>query len=651
MKQYRNVHIDFHTGITVPGVGEMFNKEEFQKSLVDAHVDSVQVFAKCHHGLFYYPTKLGTMHPSLKFDLLGEQLKACKEIGVSATAYVTIGYSELDADAHPEWAAYDFDTKKPFTFDYDFNAKPTDPRPFCSWRVLCMSNPEYQKHILDIVREVGELYAPDGFLFDICAVGEPCVCPSCVKGMKEQGLDPENKEDATKYFIQQRLAFAKKVREVQNETRPDGLLFFNGTAELEKPELFEMNSFLSMEDLPSWWGGYDKLPARAFACRASGMHIIGMTGKFHKTWGEFGGFKNPEALRYEAATMLAYGAGCSIGDQLHPSGKVDEFTYKNIGYAYSYSQKIEPWCKNVSPVSKLCIILSKELKSVVGLSKMLLERQCEFDVSDGENGLDGYTCIIVPNNPKISEKGKANIKKFIESGKKAVLLGNAVKTIDAGIEYVGESEYELDYFEKGDGMITLSYGKAHVVKADGFRVLAKIRNPYFKVRTYLDYCSHDNTPYSWDEVEYPACVESGNVLYFAHDVGTNYDVSGSYYLREYFLDAFTEFWKDNTYTLTNMLSQSRAVLNRDNDGEFYALHLMSALPCQRGYCNVLEDFPEMHDVCVEIKTDDKITSATLEPQNKKIKLKKIKGGYVVKMPTWSVHQLVVLKIDKKSKNK
>jgi hypothetical protein len=54
---------------------------------------------------------------------------------------------------------------------------------------------------------------------------------------------------------------------------------------------------------------------------------LGMTGKFHTTWGEFGGFKHPNALRYECAAMLAYGAKCSVGDQLHPLGRMDESTY------------------------------------------------------------------------------------------------------------------------------------------------------------------------------------------------------------------------------------------------------------------------------------------------------------------------------------
>ncbi|MCZ8098068.1 MAG: hypothetical protein O9972_09145 [Burkholderiales bacterium] len=49
-----------------------------------------------------------------------------------------------------------------------------------------------------------------------------------------------------------------------------------------------------------------------------------MTGKFHTTWGEFGGFKTADALRYVASAMLAFGAACSVGDQVHPSGELEE---------------------------------------------------------------------------------------------------------------------------------------------------------------------------------------------------------------------------------------------------------------------------------------------------------------------------------------
>ena len=47
------------------------------------------------------------MHPNLNFDLLGEQIKACHEIGIKAPIYLTVGWSANDAKLHPEWCMRD----------------------------------------------------------------------------------------------------------------------------------------------------------------------------------------------------------------------------------------------------------------------------------------------------------------------------------------------------------------------------------------------------------------------------------------------------------------------------------------------------------------------------------------------------------------
>ncbi len=54
-----------------------------------------------------------------------------------------------------------------------------------------------------------------------------------------------------------------------------------------------MNTHAELEDLPTTWGGYDKLPLEAKFHLGKGTPIVAMSGKFHKAWGEFGGFKHP----------------------------------------------------------------------------------------------------------------------------------------------------------------------------------------------------------------------------------------------------------------------------------------------------------------------------------------------------------------------
>jgi len=60
----RQVHLDFHTPPFIGDVGRDFAPQAFAARLEKARVDSITVFAKCHHGMSYYPTKIGTQHPA-----------------------------------------------------------------------------------------------------------------------------------------------------------------------------------------------------------------------------------------------------------------------------------------------------------------------------------------------------------------------------------------------------------------------------------------------------------------------------------------------------------------------------------------------------------------------------------------------------------
>ena len=62
----RKVHLDFHTSPYIPNMGERFDKKQFQEQLKKGNVQSITLFAKCHHGYTTYglPTRL-TIHTRL----------------------------------------------------------------------------------------------------------------------------------------------------------------------------------------------------------------------------------------------------------------------------------------------------------------------------------------------------------------------------------------------------------------------------------------------------------------------------------------------------------------------------------------------------------------------------------------------------------
>ena len=91
-------------------------------------------------------------------------------------------------------------------------------------------------------------------------------------------------------------------------------------------DAYRSYSHLELESLPTGGWGYDHFPASARYADYLGFDFLGQTGKFHTSWGDFGGFKHPDALVYETAQMSALGAKCLVGDQLHPSGRMNRAT-------------------------------------------------------------------------------------------------------------------------------------------------------------------------------------------------------------------------------------------------------------------------------------------------------------------------------------
>src|SRR6185437_1046531 len=99
----RQVHLDFHTSECIPDVGAAFSEKEFQAALKLGRINSITLFAKCHHSWSYYPTRIGRPHPNLVTDLLGRQIAACHAIGVRCPIYYPVGWSSNDAADHPDW--------------------------------------------------------------------------------------------------------------------------------------------------------------------------------------------------------------------------------------------------------------------------------------------------------------------------------------------------------------------------------------------------------------------------------------------------------------------------------------------------------------------------------------------------------------------
>ena len=88
---------------------------------------------------------------------------------------------------------------------------------------------------------------------------------------------------------------------------PEALVFYNSRTVLGIRDELDNYTHIEIESLPTGGWGYSHLQQRVRHMRTLGKQLVGMNGRFHKSWGDFGGLKNQAALDYECLSFLANG--------------------------------------------------------------------------------------------------------------------------------------------------------------------------------------------------------------------------------------------------------------------------------------------------------------------------------------------------------
>jgi len=217
----RQVHLDFHTSPWIPDVASEFNAREFAKTFREARIESVTIFAKCHHGMSYYPTKTGTMHPALHGrDLMGEMIEALHRENIRCPIYTTVGWEEDVAHRYPAWRQM----RKNGTFA-ETNAVGQAPG---RWKFLNFIHPDYQEYIEAHVREILGNYEIDGLFFDILFFdGDSCWSEESVSFREQHHLLGTDLGTQVKFENAAQAAFTRRFTDLIRGLRPEASIFYN----------------------------------------------------------------------------------------------------------------------------------------------------------------------------------------------------------------------------------------------------------------------------------------------------------------------------------------------------------------------------------------------------------------------------------------
>jgi hypothetical protein len=657
--RFRQVHLDFHTSEAIAGVGAAFDAEEFAETLAAARVNSVTCFARGHHGWLYYPSKAfpERIHPHLKCDLLPMQIEACHRRGIRVPIYITVQWDHYTAERHPEWLIVCADG----TLGRDRAAGVYQPG---FYRFLCLNSP-YVEFLRAHVKEVLETMPVDGIFFDIVQA-KGCSCARCRRDMAAAGLDAADPAARAQFARNLVADFTAEMTAFVRRHNEDCTIFYNsghvGPGHRAWQEAF---THWELESLPSGGWGYMHFPVAQRFARTTGLACLGMTGKFHTSWGDFHSFKNPAALQFECFHMLALNAGCSIGDQLPPSGRICRDTYRLIGAVYGEVEKKEPFCRGATAVTEIGLLTPEEFAggghsrlapAAVGATRMLQELRHQFDIVDSRSDFAGCRLLILPDEIPVGGELLGKLERFLAGGGKVLASyrsgldpsGEAFALKALGVRLLGEAPYSPDFLVPSERIGTSLPATEHVMylrglevaAAGGAEVLAGVNVPYFN-RTWEHFCSHRHTP-SAGKAGYPGVVATDAAVYFAHPVFTQYNANAPRWCKVLVADAIDRLLGEPLVRV-EAPSGALAMLNEQPDERRWVLHLLHYVPERRGAdFDTIEDVIPLFDVKVSLRADREIADVRTAQEGEALPFETRNGRIEFALPRLEGHQMIEL---------
>ncbi len=549
----RQVHLDFHTSPHIPDVGCEFDGAAFARTFAEAHVNSVTVFAKCHHGMCYYPTETGTQHPALVGgsgggDLLGEQIQALHRAGIRAPIYTTVVWEEDVAFKHPEWRQI----SRAGGFAGGENPQPG------GWKYNNFLHPDYQDYIEAHVREVLGRYGDevDGLFFDILFFHpDACWSDESARWRAARGLRGPDAATHARFESAAQGAFTDRFTRLVHGLRPEATLFYNSqnTAFVDaavgvRPRLKDYTHF-EVESLPSGFWGYQHFPRLARQVAATGTPWLGMTGRFQRMWGDFGGIKPQAALEYECFRSQALGGANSVGDQLPPRGTLDAAAYDLIGAVYAQCEAAEPFYADSAALPQVGV-LSPHFPGLEGRATgtseegavlMCEEAHYECTVLDDASDLDTVSLLLLPDSVVITPRLGGKLARFHAGGGGLILSHRSGFDAEGRwalgflpLAFHGDTDRWPNYWRaRPDFAPELSrsdrvfYARGlNVTPGPGAEILVDRVPPYFQ-RTDIHFSSHFQTPPVAEAGPFPAVVAGERFVYFADPLFREYRQTGN----------------------------------------------------------------------------------------------------------------------------
>jgi hypothetical protein len=541
-----------------------------------AGIDAAMVYACCHNGNCYYPTKVGHMHKNLHGrDIFGEIVSLLRQAKITPIAYYTTIYHNQSAITHPDWRMQ------------DITGAQHDRRYWWS----CPNSDGYLEFVKAQISEV-IVYDIDGIFIDMTFWPVVCYCPNCrAKFLHETGREIPvtlNWRDPEWIHFQRfrERTLVAFTNELTNciKTQRDITVTYQSSLIIQGYMMGQTNGIADSSDYTSgdFYGGkYQHILGTKVLAAATKNHPYEFMTSRCVNLNDHTSMKSEAELRCEAATTLANGGAAFFIDAINPDGTLEASVYERLG---KVSTSLAPFVKilktyqpiltantgiylsmlshidekmNGTPI-KLMVdnpwqySMTPPVEEMTGVSTILTQMHHPYCVVRNDAKLSEISSLVINDARFMTHNEADRIRFFVRNGGILIATGltslfdiNGTDLQDFlladvfGVSYSGQMSKRVNYLHMAEdikppntsGLIS-SNKPNPFVRATTARVLAYLAEPIFEPDDPLNWASiHSNPP--GKITEYAALTENqygnGKCIYLASSIfNLNQDAQKSF---------------------------------------------------------------------------------------------------------------------------
>lgn len=535
---YSRLLIDNHITEEDPSFMKLFSPEHFVSKVKRSKVDATMVYACCHNGNCYYPTKVGHMHKNLQGrDIFGETIALLRKENITPVAYYTWIFHNHSSKTNPNWRMLN----------------PTGESNNGRYWWSCPNQRDYMEFSKSQIAEI-ITYDVDGIFIDMTFWPIICTCNSChERYLTETGADipriinwndpawvkfQRARERWLGNFAEEITLFIKKQKNnisVTHQFSPVLLGWRLG----QSPAISAASEYCSGD----FYGGkyQQRIATKTFAAFTQNTPFEFLISRCVDLKDHTSSKSEAEML-CSSSTTLANGGACCFIDAINPDGTLDAPFYNtlnkingivkpfkqklaelrpallsDVGLYFSMSSAVNETTNglhllsdraSIGNMDSLCEV--RNINELIGTSVALNRANIPYQVvTEKTVDFSAFQTIIINNAFFMSKEEVDRIRNFVFNGGTLIATGktslcdldgntnNEFALTDVfGVSYTNKMSKRVNYLaEYESGVSILCNDCAPLVTATTAKALAYVAEPYFDSDDIEHYASiHSNPP-------------------------------------------------------------------------------------------------------------------------------------------------------------